>query len=79
MMDILRDILVPNYSWELDRPGTQDLTTTSLLNSSVLLEVGVRAGPAAQATERMYAPCTNARVWMGMHPIGKHMDVGCRG
>ena len=44
------DILVPN--WSLGKPAALDLSVTSLLNSNVLLEVGLAAGQAARATEQ---------------------------
>ena len=43
------DILIPH--WDLGRPAALDLTATSTLNSSMLMEVGVTSGSAALAAE----------------------------
>ena len=43
------DILVPR--WDLGKPAALDLTVTSTLNSSTLLEAGVTCGSAALAVE----------------------------
>ena len=45
----LADVLVAN--WSLGKPAAFDLTITSLLNPSVLSEVGVTAGNAAKVAE----------------------------
>ena len=43
------DVLVPN--WDLGKPAAFDLSVTSMLHSSVLLEASVTAGLAALAAE----------------------------
>ena len=43
------DILIPH--WDLGKPAALDLTVTSTLNSSTLLEAGVTSGSAALAAE----------------------------
>ena len=43
------DILIPH--WDLGKPAALDLTVTSMLNSSTLMEVGVTSGSAALAAE----------------------------
>ena len=43
------DVLVPN--WDLGKPAAFDLSVTSTLHSSVLLEASVTAGSAALAAE----------------------------
>ena len=45
------DVLFSN--WSLGKPAAVDLTITSLLNSTILSEVGVKAVSAAQAAECM--------------------------
>ena len=43
------DILIPH--WDLGKPAALDLTVTSTLNSSTLMEAGVTSGFAALVTE----------------------------
>ena len=43
------DILIPH--WDLGKPEALDLTVTSTLNSSTLLEAGVTSGSAALAAD----------------------------
>ena len=43
------DILIPH--WDLGKPAALDLTVTSTLNSSTLMEAGVTSGSAALAAE----------------------------
>ena len=43
------DILIP--LWDLGKPAALDLTVTSTLNSSTLMEAGVTSGSAAQAAD----------------------------
>ena len=43
------DILIPH--WDLGKPAALDLTVTSTLNSSTLMEAGVTNGSAALAAE----------------------------
>ena len=43
------DILIPH--WDLGKPAALDLTVTSTLNSSTLLEAGVTSGSSALAAE----------------------------
>ena len=43
------DLMVPN--WVLGKPAAFDLSVTSSLNSTTLLEANVRTGVAAQTTE----------------------------
>ena len=42
------DILIP--LWDLGKPAALDLTVTSTLNSSTLMEAGVTSGSAAQGS-----------------------------
>ena len=44
------DILVPN--WVLGKPAAFDLSVASLLNPTIILEVSVTTGAAAQTTEQ---------------------------
>ena len=46
----LQTAIVPN--WSMGKLAAFDLSVTSLLNSNVLLEVGLAAGQAARATEQ---------------------------
>ena len=64
------DILIPH--WELNKPAAFDLTITSTLNSSTLVEASVTDGYAAlhgsQGAQAQFHRCQMCRAWLVLYP-----------
>ena len=71
------DDLVPN--WDRGKPAAFDLSITSTLHSSVLLEASMTAGSAALVAEKSITSMIgSARNWVGSasHLLSRLMGVG---
>ena len=74
------DLLVPN--WVLGKPAASDLSVTSPLNLTIILEASVTTGTAARTTEQKKHCLNDAKcdelAWVCVPLVVKSMELGER-